>query len=167
MNSKSSSGGSSENHSIHQKNLFLSSQHTHPTPSPSIEIHKPDKSNPNIQSEHNVTVSSLMVDSNIQRRHSMDTSSNQSANNAFVKSQSTIMPPPMNDSSSAIGSSLSPTGNRRKSVSSKERLFSVQSLQRTSSNKSQEHLIKGATQSDDTSNPTKVTTLSVITPENV
>ena len=90
-----------------------------------------------------------------------------SSNNIFVKSQSTIMPSPMISSVSATESSLSPNVERRRSVSSKERLFSVESLNRRSSIKSAEHLMKVATQSDETLKPTATTTLSITTPENV
>ena len=95
-------------------------------------------------------------------------SNNANNNNIFVKSQSTIMPSPMNSSKSATESSLSPNVERRKSVSSKERLFSVESLNRRSSLKSPEQLTKVTTQSDETLKPTTTTTiLSVTTPENV
>lgn len=80
----------------------------------------------------------------------MDTSdltpTHPSTNNTVVKSQSSIMPLPINNSSNVSDQLLSPTINRKKSVSSKERLFSVESLNRLSSTKSNENLIKIVTQ---------------------
>jgi len=103
-----------------------------------------------------------------------------SINNTVVKSQSTIMSLPINDSTNVSEQLLSPTMTKKKSVSSKERLFSVGSLHRTSLNKSNEHLIKVITQPTDVYNlseherksPTKrdeqkLTSLSVTIPENV
>lgn len=120
----------------------------------------------NVHSEQNFTDSSLTIDPNTPRRHSMDEPA-LSSNNTFVKSQSTIMPSPMISSVSVTESSLSPNVERRKSVSSKERLFSVESLNRRSSIKSAEHLMKVATHSDEALKPTATTTLSITTPENV
>jgi len=124
----------------------LSSQHILPPLSPPIKIHKPEKIHSNNQSKNTLTVSSLMVDPNIQRRHSMDTSQLNlisPTNNTVVKSQSTIMPLPINNSNDVSEQLLSPSMSRKKSVSSKERLFPVESLHRTKSN---EHLIKVMTQ---------------------
>jgi hypothetical protein len=93
-----------------------------------------------------------MIDPNIQRRHSMDTSKltpTHSTNNTVVKSQSTTMSLPIDNSSNVSEQLLSPPMNRKKSVSSKERLFSVESLHRTKSN---EHLIKVITQPIDSYN---------------
>lgn len=89
-----------------------------------------------------------MIDPNIQRRHSMDTSQYTStSNNTVVKSQSTIMSSPQNTNSSNVSEQLlSPSINRKKSVSSKERLFSVESLTRSPSMKSNENLIKIVTE---------------------
>ncbi|CAF4421945.1 unnamed protein product, partial [Rotaria sp. Silwood2] len=135
--------------------IVVRSQHVIPPISPSIEIHKPEKKNLNVQLNNSLAVSSntsLVVDSNIPRRHSMDTSQyspTHSPTHTVVKSQSTIMPLPRNDSNDASEQLLSPTMARQKSVSSKERLFSVESLHRTSSIKSAEHLIKVATQPSD------------------
>lgn len=165
---------------VHLFSFFLS-QHVLPPSSPPVQIHKPPKSRPTNQSQQNLTPSHLMVDSNIQRRHSMDTSKfspTHPTNSTVVKSQSSIMPLPLEDPSNVSEQLLSPAVNRMKSVSSKERLFSVESLHRTSSTKSNQHLIKVATQSNDTSNPPETpptkreeakptTTLSVTTPENV
>jgi len=134
------------------KLLFVFSQHTIPPISPPIEIHKPEKISSNIPSRNTLTVShnsSLIIDPNIQRRHSMDTSQfspTHSPNNTVIKSQSTIMSSPMDNSSNVSDRLLSPISIRKKSVSSKERLFSVESLHRLSSAKSIEHLIKVATQ---------------------
>ncbi len=130
----------------------MSSQHILPPLSPPIKIHKPEKIHSNNQSKNTLTVSSLMVDPNIQRRHSMDTSQLNPispTNNTVVKSQSTIMPLPINNSNDLSEQLLSPPMSRKKSVSSKERLFSVQSLHRTKSN---EHLIKVMTQPIDEHN---------------
>ncbi|CAF0816840.1 unnamed protein product [Rotaria sp. Silwood1] len=135
--------------------IIVRSQHVIPSVSLSIEIHKPEKRIPNIQTNNNLGVSSntsLIVDSNISRRHSMDTSQcspTHSSTNTVVKSQSTIMPLPRNDSNDTSEQLLAPTITRKKSVSSKERLFSVESLHRTSSIKSAEHLKKVATQQSD------------------
>jgi hypothetical protein len=93
----------------------------------------------------------------------MDTSPNHSNNNTVVKSQSTIMPLPLNNTSNVTEQLSLPTINRKKSVSSKERLFSVESLNRVSSTKSNEHLIKVATSNI----PKPTTILSVTTPDNV
>lgn len=119
-----------------------------------------------------------MVDSNAQRRHSMDTYQISPTTNTVVKSQSTIMPLPNENSSNVSETMLSPTFTRKKSVSSKERLFSVESLHRTASTKSNDRLIKLAAQSNDTSNSpdthtTKrdeqkaTTTFTLTTPDNV
>jgi hypothetical protein len=75
----------------------------------------------------------------------VDTSQFSPTTNTVVKSQSTIMSLPVNDSSNVSDQYLSPTINRKKSVSSKERLFSIESLHRSSSTKSIDHLIKVAT----------------------
>ena len=69
------------------------------------------------------------------------------ANCTLVKSRSSMMGLPMSDSSNVSDQLLSPVNHRKKSVSSKERLFSVESLHRLSSRKSIEHLIKVATTS--------------------
>jgi hypothetical protein len=102
----------------------------------------------------------IVIDSNSHRRHSMDTSQfmpNQTIGSSVVKSQSTIMSLP-DDESSHIADQLNlPQMHRKKSVSSKERLFSVDSIHRTLSAKSIEHLMKVATtgQSSDRSDSTK------------
>jgi hypothetical protein len=163
MNLKLLFEGNKKGELIQTNPSFLSSQYNLSSTSPPIEIHQPDKSN---QSEHNLTVSSLIVDPNVPRRHSMGTppvSQNNPNNNTVVKSQSTTMPLPLNNTSNVTEQLLSPTINRKKSVSSKERLFSVESLNRTSSTKSNEHLIKVAT----SPSPKPTTILSVTTPENV
>ena len=158
--------------------IFLSSQNTLPPTTPPIHIHKPEKSNSTNQSDNNLTVSSLLNDPNAPRRHSMDTTANHSNNNnsnnnnnnnnSVVKSQSTIIPLPMNNTSNVTDQLLSPTVTRRKSVSSKERLFSVESLNRTPSIKSNEHLMKVATSNlPETYTPKPTTILSVTTPDNV
>ncbi|CAF0865041.1 unnamed protein product [Rotaria sordida] len=133
--------------------IVVRSQHVIPPVSLSIEIHKPEKINSNIQStNNNLTVlsnTSLIVDPNIQRRHSMDTSQYSPTHlttNTVVKSQSTIMPLPRDDSKDVSEQLLSPAMTPQKRVSSKERLFSVESLHRTSSTKSTEYLMKVATQ---------------------
>ena len=98
-----------------------------------------------------------MVDTNTQRRHSMDTSQfspTHLTNNTVTKSRSTTMSLTIEDSTHVSDQLLSPTNNRKKSVSSKERLFSVESLHRLSSAKSIEHLMKVATQSSDTKHNT-------------
>jgi hypothetical protein len=150
---------------------FLSSQNTLPATAPPIHIHQPEKSNSTNQSDNNLTVSSLLNDPNALRRHSMDTTTNHSNNdnnNSVVKSHSAIMPLPLNNTSNVTEQLLSPTMNRRKSVSSKERLFSVESLNRTSSTKTNEHLIKVATSNlPETYSPKPTTILSVTTPDNV
>jgi hypothetical protein len=110
-----------------------------------------------------------MIDPNIQRRHSMDTSKltpTHSTNNTVVKSQSTTMSLPIDNSSNVSEQLLSPPMNRKKSVSSKERLFSVESLHCTKSN---EHLIKVITQPIDSYNSPeheqKSPSLSITIPE--
>ena len=119
-----------------------------------------------------------MVDSNAQRRHSMDTYQTSPTTNTVVKSQSTIMPLPNENSSNVSETMLSPTFTRKKSVSSKERLFSVESLHRTASIKSNDRSIKLAPQSNDTSNSRDThtakrdeqkttTTFTLTTPDNV
>lgn len=163
--------------------IVVRSQHVIPPNSPPIQIHKPKKPHSNTHLQTNLTPSYLMVDSNTQRRHSMDTyqasptTTTTTTTSTVVKSQSTIMPLPNEDSSKVSETMLSPTPDRKKSVSSKERLFSVESLHRTASTKSNDRLIKVATQSNDTSNspdtPTAkrdeqkpTTTFTLTTPEN-
>jgi len=80
------------------------------------------------------------------------TNNNNNNNNTVVKSQSTIMSLPINDSSNVSEQLVSPNINRKRSVSSKERLFSVESLHRMSLTKSNENLIKIVTQPINTSN---------------
>lgn len=158
--------------------LLDHSQHVIPPHSPPIQIHKPEKTHSNTQLQTNLTPSYLMVDSSTHRRHSMDTYQVSPTTSTVVKSQSTIMPLSDEDPSKVSETMLSPPSTRKKSVSSKERLFSVDSLHRTASTKSNDHLIKVATQSNDTSNspdtptakrdeqkPTTIFTLT--TPENV
>jgi hypothetical protein len=147
-----------------------------------IEISKPSKSNLTVSNN-----SSLIVDSNAQRRHSMDTSQyspTAQINNTVVKSQSTFMSPQIDHSSNVSEQFLIPTPNRKKSVSSKERLFSIESLHRSPSSKSIEHLMKVAMQPSDTKTTNsetyhsseqehkspslvKQTSLTIATPENV
>ncbi|CAF0755721.1 unnamed protein product [Adineta steineri] len=137
--------------------IVIRSQYIIPPISPAIEIFKSDKNHSHNSTKNNVTVSpnlSLTVDSNNQRRHSMDTSQfspTHLTNNTVVKSQSTFMSLPVDDDSNNVSDQLlSPSNHRKKSVSSKERLFSVESLHRSPSTKSIEHLMKVATQSYDT-----------------
>jgi hypothetical protein len=100
-------------------------------------------------------------------------------NNTVVKSQSTFMSSPLNNSSNVSDQLLAPTTNRKKSVSSKERLFSVETLHRSPSSKSIEHFMKIVPQPSDAKenyspepvqkSPSliKQTSLSVAAPENI
>jgi hypothetical protein len=93
-------------------------------------------------------------------------------NNTVVKSQSIIMSLPINNSNNLSEEFLSPTLIRKKSVSSKERLFSVESLHRTLSTKSNEQLIKVIPPSLPETYANKYdeqnqTSLTITTPENV
>ena len=102
------------------------------------------------QTKHDAPRNTLMVvDPNIShRRHSMDTSQllpAHSSGSTVVKSQSTIMSAIPNESLMPSDQLNLPTIQRKKSVSSKERLFSVESIHRTSSTKSVERLLKVAT----------------------
>ena len=123
--------------------VFSSSQHVIPPPSSqSIELLKPEKSSTSPSSQQNTLI---VVDPNNVRRHSIDTSSvspSHTNNSTVVKSQSTIMPVPLTESSNVSDQLPIPAMNRKKSVSSKERLFSVESMRRRSSTKSIEQLPK-------------------------
>lgn len=161
------------------------SQHTIPPSSPSIEIHKPEKPTLTIPLKNTLT-----VDHHSHRRHSVDTSQHSPTHETgpiVVKSQSSIMPLQANESHNVSEQFLTPTMQRKKSVSSKERLFSVESLQRTSSTRSMERRLKVKTPSTDSKTSEreilkatenegelssklgerKLTSLSVTTPDNV
>ncbi|UJR28278.1 hypothetical protein I4U23_009527 [Adineta vaga] len=131
--------------------IIVRSKHVIPPILPPIEIHNSEKiiSNNYFKSNLPISQNSLTVDTNTQRRHSMDTSQlslNHSNNNTIVKSQSKI--DNLNKESDQF---LVPANVRKKRVSSKECLFSVESLHRgTVTTKSNEHLMKIATQSSDT-----------------
>ncbi|CAF4414696.1 unnamed protein product [Rotaria socialis] len=135
--------------------IVVRSQHVIPTTSPPIEIHKPES----IKSNNRLAVlpnSSLAVDQTIQRRHSMDTtqhSQQHSANNPVAKSLSTMLPLPTKESNDVSDQLLSPTMTRKKSISSKERLFSVESLHRASSMKSVEYCMKAPVPPTNNINP--------------
>ncbi|CAF3809687.1 unnamed protein product [Rotaria magnacalcarata] len=135
--------------------IVVRSQHVIPTTSPLIEIHKPSS----ITSNNRLAVlsnSSLTVDQTVQRRHSMDTtqhSQQNSANNAVFKSLSTVIPLSTKESNDVPDQLLLPTMTRKKSISSKERLFSVESLHRTSSTKSVEHCMKAPASPTNNINP--------------
>ena len=121
-----------------------SSQHVIPPMSQAIQLHRPSKNAPGRQPPNQLEISHntlSVVDPNSPRRHSMDTSQfspTHAANATVVKSQSTIMPLPLDVPSSVSDHLHLPSMTRKKSVSSKERLFSVDSLRRTSSSKSAE-----------------------------
>ena len=130
----------------------LSSKHVLPPLPPPIEIHKPEGTRASTRAKHSPVDPSpnnlSIADCHSYRRHSMDTSQLISlpiTNCTVVKSRSSMMGLPMSDSSNVTDQLLSPVNDRKKSVSSKERLFSVESLHRISSRKSIEHLIKVAT----------------------
>lgn len=112
--------------------------------SQAIQLHRPSKSATGRQPPNQLEISHntlSVVDPNSPRRHSMDTSQfspTHAANATVVKSQSTIMPLPMDVPTSVSDQLHLPSMTRKKSVSSKERLFSVASLRRTSSSKSAE-----------------------------
>lgn len=127
--------------------MFIFSQHVIP-PSSShlIELQKPEKNSIPIPNQHNTL---LVIDPNTGRRHSMDTSSvtttstyHQTNNSSVVKSQSTNMHLDTPETSNVSDQLPVPAMNRKKSVSSKERLFSVESMRRRSSTKSTEQLAK-------------------------
>jgi len=127
--------------------IVVRSQHIIP-PSSShvIELQKSEKNSIPIQNQHNTL---LVVDPNTGRRHSMDTSPvtttsiyHQTNNSSVVKSQSTTMHLDTPETSNVSDQLPVPAMNRKKSVSSKERLFSVESMRRRSSTKSTEQLAK-------------------------
>ncbi|CAF1320422.1 unnamed protein product [Adineta ricciae] len=129
--------------------IVVRSKHIVPPVLPPIELRKTEhrKSSKHSTSKLPISHNSLMVDNSMQRRHSMDTSqlspNSLNTNNTVVKSQSTIMSLGIDDTN--------PMDNaRKKNVSSKERLFSVESLHRIAVTKSAEQSMKVPAQ---TSNP--------------
>ena len=112
--------------------------------SQAIELQKQERNS--IPSSHTPQNTLFVVDPNTGRRHSMDTTLDLSQlnNSNVVKSHSTGVHLDTKETGNVSDQLPIPAMNRKKSVSSKERLFSVESVRRRSSTKSVEQLVKTA-----------------------
>lgn len=126
---------------------FYFSQHT-TLPSSSLTKVKKVQSNESNNNVSDLTNSLLTVDQNALRRHSMDTpqhSSSNQTNSSVLKSHSTTIALQTNEPDGESNRLLTSNTSQKKSVSSKEHLFSVDSLHRTASTKSVERFMRVAT----------------------